>query len=134
MATGPRMSSVEMDAFASLAQVRAETAEAERLACLGSPEAFMGAAGHMEVAIAAFAKFQELTDAGSKARQVEYSSQLFEIRDRVGRLGGLMSAAAEFHAGWARIAASRVSAYGPDGVELGLPAEAGVGIRCDASG
>ncbi len=45
-----------------------------------------------------------------------------------------MSAAAEFHAGWARIAASRTTAYGPDGAEIGLPAGVGCGSRCDASG
>ncbi len=128
------MDDLEQGDIAPLARAQRAIADAERLVRLGSAGRFFEAATHLESALTACAEFQAEANALAERDRVRASEHLIRLRLGLSRVGALMAAAADFHAGWARIAASRATAYGPDGVEMGLPAGLGCGSRCDASG
>jgi len=107
-------------------------AQAENAVRSGSAAGLFEAAGHLESAVEACRQYGEGAQATS-GRKPDPES-LIAIRSGLQRLGSLMAQSAEFHAGWARLAGLRASAYGPDGSELGLPAGSAAGSHCDASG
>lgn len=129
-----QMHDLEQCEAAPLARAHKAISNAEQLVRLGSAGKFFEAAMLLEIAVRACAEFQAEASTmacGDRARATE---QLGRLRVGLTRVGALMAAAADFHAGWARIAAARATAYGPDGCEIGLPAGLGCGSRCNASG
>jgi len=128
------MNDLEQCKVAPLAQARRAIMEAEQLVRLGSAGRFFEAATVLETAARACAEFQAEARALADVDKANAAEQLVQLRLGLSRVGALMAAAADFHAGWARIADFRATAYGPDGSEMGLPAGLGCGSRCDASG
>lgn len=128
------MNDMEQCEVASLARAHRAILEAEQLVRLGSAGRFFEAATVLETAVRACAEFQAEARALAYADRTGAAEQLVQLRQGLSRVGAFMAAAADFHAGWARIAGSRATAYGPDGAEIGLPAGLGCGSRCDASG
>ena len=109
-------------------------AEAEQAVRSGSAAGLFEAAGFLESAVEACRQYGS-NGAGLPSGERKLDAEhLSAIRGRLQRIGALMAQSAEFHAGWARLAGSRASAYGPDGAELGLPSGSAAGSRCDASG
>ncbi len=128
------MKDFELAETTPLVRARRAISEAEQLVGLGSAGRFFEAAVLLETAVTACAEFQAGASSLAASDRAAATGQLVLLRLGLARVGALMSSAAEFHAGWARIAASRATAYGPDGVEMGLPAGIGCGSRCNASG
>jgi hypothetical protein len=109
-------------------------AEAEFAVSTGSAAGLFEAAGHLESAVEACRQYGADAAGLPPGDRALDADRLGVIRTGLQRIGSLMEQSAEFHAGWARLAGLRASAYGPDGSELGLPAGAAAGSRCDASG
>lgn len=117
-----------------LARAIQAMAEAEQAVVSGSASGLFEAAGHLELAVESCRLYGDATRSGLPEDRKLHAGQLSAIRAGLHRIGSLMAQSAEFHAGWARLAGMRASAYGPDGTELGLPAGSAAGSRCDASG
>ncbi|MBA3976125.1 MAG: hypothetical protein C0504_18110 [Candidatus Solibacter sp.] len=109
-------------------------AEAEDAVSAGSAAGLFEAAGHLEAAVEACRQYTADAAGLQPGDRALDADRLIVIRTGLQRIGSLMAQSAEFHAGWARLAGLRASAYGPDGSELGLPAGSAAGSRCDASG
>jgi hypothetical protein len=100
----------------------------------GSAAGLFEAAVHLESAVEACRHYGAAAAALPPGDREQDVSRLGVIRNGLQRIGSLMAQSAEFHAGWARLAGMRASAYGPEGSELGLPPGSAAGSRCDASG
>lgn len=120
------------DAGSCLVRAIQDLEEAEHAVRSGSAAGLFLAVGHLDLVVEACRNFGKDT-LPSSDRQLD-SERMTAIRTRLRRISTLMAQSAEFHAGWARLAGMRASAYGPDGSELGLPAGSASGSRCDASG
>lgn len=130
----PRGARAAAGANACLVQATQALAEAEQAVRSGSAAGLFEAAGLLESAVEACREYGS-AGAGLASGERKLDAELLTaIRSRLQRIGALMAQSAEFHAGWARLAGSRASAYGPDGTELGLPAGTAAGSRCDANG
>jgi hypothetical protein len=127
----PPDSQMPADAASCLTRAARALLEAEQAVSSGSAAGLFEAAGLLESAVEACRQYGAGIAPGSRKFDAE---QLGAIRGGLERIGALMAQSAEFHAGWARLAGLRASAYGPDGAELGLPAGSAAGSRCDASG
>jgi hypothetical protein len=124
----------ELSADEPLARARHAVRGAERLVEMGSSGGLFAAAAELEAAVNACAEFHQQAAQLPPESRRKAAGELMRIRVGLSRVGVLINSAAGFHAGLARIADTRTSAYGPDGSELGLPAGIGRGSRCDANG
>ena len=128
------MNNPEPSAVRLLEKVLSAVRGAERLLGGGSASVLFVAAAELETAVNACAELQQQAPTLPPQIRRQAADALAQIRAGLRRVGALMNSAAEFHAGWARVAGMGAAAYGPDGSELGLPSDAGRGSHCDASG
>jgi hypothetical protein len=128
------MSSRSNEPAAALAEARGHILGAGKLLGLGSAGPCSEAARRLELAVDCCTRFQRAARDSEPDARADLAAELIGLRRSLGRICALLASAAEFHAGVARLAALRASAYGPDGAELGLPRNAGRGSRCEVSG
>jgi hypothetical protein len=124
----------EQELSRSLAETYSAICGAESMVVQGSANGLFEVVALLDKAVAACSRLKNGPLRLGVREGQQAAAELVRIRTGLGRVAILLSAAAEFHAGWARLVEARGLAYGPDGGEMGLPADSGRGRRLDASG